>query len=367
MNEKVNQLTPVSAIHPGEILLDELEARDIKQRDFAMQVDISPTQLNEIIKGKRNITPELAVLFEAALKIPASYWMQLQSNYEIDKVKLRKSARDKTALVERWNILKDYVPIQFFKKQRVIEGEIRRDESKIKEIYGVTSIDGIIDQVSRPCYQRFRRSDAVTNNVVNIVGWIKLVEYLAAKKKVAAFSGKDKNHLTSELKKVFLESDVCNKAEKTLAKYGIKLIIQEKPDQAPIDGIAFWSDPNPAIGLTMRYKRIDNFAFTIFHELGHIYHHLIKNKEKEFVDDIEMKKFNSEKSEEDEANVFAQNGLIAEEFWQNFVDINFRFNDDSIKEFAQENQLHPAIIRGRLCHDGLLNYAARTSISYQIQ
>lgn len=70
------------AIHPGDALREELKERGISQKDLAKQMDYSPTQLNEVIKGKRSMNSDLAFKLEQALGIPHSVWMNLQSHYE---------------------------------------------------------------------------------------------------------------------------------------------------------------------------------------------------------------------------------------------------------------------------------------------
>lgn len=59
-------LEPFEPTHPGELLGDELEARGLTQRKFAETIGISCSVLNEVIKGKRPVTPELAFKIEAA-------------------------------------------------------------------------------------------------------------------------------------------------------------------------------------------------------------------------------------------------------------------------------------------------------------
>ncbi len=80
----IEQITPYKATHPGEVLLDELKARDIRQKEFAAEIGVQPTLLNEIISGKRPVTADIAILFEKALNVPADFWMQFQSQYEHD-------------------------------------------------------------------------------------------------------------------------------------------------------------------------------------------------------------------------------------------------------------------------------------------
>ena len=60
-----NNLTPSNPIHPGELIKDEIEYRGISQRKLALQMGVSPTLLNEILNGKRSVSTEYALLFEA--------------------------------------------------------------------------------------------------------------------------------------------------------------------------------------------------------------------------------------------------------------------------------------------------------------
>ena len=71
------------ALHPGEVLKDEMEARHIAQREFARQVNMSYTVLNELLNGKRTLTPATALMFEAALGIPADALMNIQTRYNM--------------------------------------------------------------------------------------------------------------------------------------------------------------------------------------------------------------------------------------------------------------------------------------------
>ena len=74
------QITPFEATHPGILIKDELEFReDLNQKDLAEMLSVKPSFLNEVIKGKRPITADLAILLEKTLEIPADYWMKFQS------------------------------------------------------------------------------------------------------------------------------------------------------------------------------------------------------------------------------------------------------------------------------------------------
>ena len=81
--------------HPGEVLKDELEERSISQRKFAESIGMGYSVLNEILNGKRPITTTSALMFEAALDIPADSLLKLQMKYNMH------TARKDNTLVEK--------------------------------------------------------------------------------------------------------------------------------------------------------------------------------------------------------------------------------------------------------------------------
>ena len=66
------------ATHPGEVLKEEIEYRRISQKELAAQMGMSYNILNDILNGRRSITESTAMLFEAALDIPADTAAQIQ-------------------------------------------------------------------------------------------------------------------------------------------------------------------------------------------------------------------------------------------------------------------------------------------------
>lgn len=82
-----NNLVPQQPVHPGEILLEEIEERGISQSSLANEIGVKISLLNELIHGKRNFTIEYALMIEAALGIDADFWITLQNNYDKAKAK----------------------------------------------------------------------------------------------------------------------------------------------------------------------------------------------------------------------------------------------------------------------------------------
>lgn len=96
-----NNLTPSYPAHPGEVLRDEIESRNITQTKLAKEIGVRVSLLNELINGKRDFTIEYAMLLEAALGIEADFWIKMQMAYNKNKAKGNKSFMDKLSKIKR--------------------------------------------------------------------------------------------------------------------------------------------------------------------------------------------------------------------------------------------------------------------------
>lgn len=96
-----NNLTPYEPTHPGTIIKDEIEYRGLSQRKLAAQMGISPSLLNEILNGKRAVSTEYALLFEAALGIDADLWVRMQADYDMQVAKSDKSFLERLANIRK--------------------------------------------------------------------------------------------------------------------------------------------------------------------------------------------------------------------------------------------------------------------------
>ena len=73
-----------TATHPGVILLKEfLEPLELTQKALARHVGIPVQRVNEIVRGKRGVTPETAWLLSEALRTTPEFWLNLQSVHDL--------------------------------------------------------------------------------------------------------------------------------------------------------------------------------------------------------------------------------------------------------------------------------------------
>ena len=356
---------PFTATHPGVLIRDELDVRpELRQKDLAKELGVKASFINEIIKGKRPVTADIAILLEKVLGISADYWMKFQSQFEIDKARIKEKNIVRIKNIELWGIIKEYVPIKYLKKWGYLNDELNNDIDRIKTIYSVTSIDELVSSFAKNKFTFYRKSEKLKIDEKNMFAWSSLAIYEAERQKTNTFNFANIDQLCLDLNLIIYEnSNTVNKVKELLNQYGIKLILIQKLDKPPIDGFSFWSGNNPAIALTLRHNRIDNFAFTLMHEIAHIDIHLRNNKDQKFLDLI-----NKEHPDihEKEADLFAQERLISKECWQDMIENQLPINDDEIIEVGNKYGINPAIILGRVCYE-TNDYALKTRIDKKLK
>ena len=82
-------------MHPGRVLLDELEERSVSQSALAVHIGVLPKTINEICRGKRGISAEMAVKLSQALGASPAFWLNLQKNWELSQVDRQRMKRIK--------------------------------------------------------------------------------------------------------------------------------------------------------------------------------------------------------------------------------------------------------------------------------
>lgn len=83
VNRDGKALRSPDLFHPGYILKEEIEAREITKKDFAILLNILPTHLSEVFAGRRPVGPKMARRLETALDISAGFWLRMQADYDL--------------------------------------------------------------------------------------------------------------------------------------------------------------------------------------------------------------------------------------------------------------------------------------------
>ncbi|MBR7156763.1 MAG: HigA family addiction module antidote protein [Bacteroidales bacterium] len=143
----LSRVIPFKAVHVGEVIKDELKARGMKQSELAGLTGIQRPILNDIIKGKRSLTPEMAILVEEAMGVPAEMLMRFQTAYELDCARISERVIKQKQYLEIWKAMRGVINVKFFKKKGIIKGNIIDDVNRLFEVFNVKSLDEFLTHI----------------------------------------------------------------------------------------------------------------------------------------------------------------------------------------------------------------------------
>lgn len=308
--EKINfnGIASLDAVHPGYILDSKLDEYGMSQKELALLIGKSTPVINDIIKGKRGINAEIAIMLETVFDLTAEEWLNAQCLYDISNTRKEKSIAERQNNIMEWEQIKQLIKFNELKKIIDIDSDIKHNINKVYEFAGVHNI-GELKSMANNQQQCFKKSDRLKIDLQNTFLWTLMARHASRGVELKTkFERKKVPELINQLNEIFYNNKgVEAKVGKILPQFGIKYIKQDHLKQVPVDGMAFWQGNNPTIVITKRIDRIDNYAFTIMHELGHICKHLRKNDNADFIDSDKTTQ-NSDK--ENEANLFAQQSLV---------------------------------------------------------
>ncbi len=76
-------------VHPGAILKEELEARGLSANAFALKLRVPPQRIQDVVAGRRGISPDTALRLEASLGTPARLWLDMQAAYDLHRAEAK--------------------------------------------------------------------------------------------------------------------------------------------------------------------------------------------------------------------------------------------------------------------------------------
>jgi HTH-type transcriptional regulator/antitoxin HigA len=191
----------------------------------------------------------------------------------------------------------------------------------------------------------FRKSD--TSNVALCAAWKSRVSTIAkiavVSQDIGEFKGVDTNYLKDFVK---LSIDVSSIASlpKILVESGIILIYEKALPGMKLDGVVFkLASGHPVIGISFRFPRLDNFWFTLMHELAHVNLH-IKIIDDPIFDDLE---YDNQEVIELQATRLAKYSFVEKHLWRN-CSAKYDMSDEEVIDFSRKIGIHPAIVAGML-------------------
>ena len=172
---------PARVVSPGQILTQELEARDWTQRDLAVIMGRPYQAINEIVNGNKQITPDTARELAYAFGTSIDFWMALEANYRLHLAEQNEKEQE----IQKRSQLYSVAPIREMIKRGWIKGSdtVATLERQVLSFFRVSNLN---DAMSKSA--SFRASQNRDVEVASQSAWVQRVENLAQEQEIENFS-----------------------------------------------------------------------------------------------------------------------------------------------------------------------------------
>jgi HTH-type transcriptional regulator / antitoxin HigA len=338
---------------PGDTIQDAIDEMGISQAELARRLSVTKKHINEVVKGKASISPELAVKLELVLGEPARFWLQREANYQ-----QLIARRNQIAVFEQESEWLKELPLSDMVKDSWVQKHRNKGEQVMEclSYFEVASVDVWRCQTAElaPAY---RASGRYPKEIGAVATWIKRCEHLSRDRVLSPFCKRELRSLCQELRALTLEKDPAKfipQLKELLGVAGVAVVLCPAPRGCPVSGAAWWpSKHNPVIGLSLRHKRNDHLWFTLLHEIGHL---LLHDKTKKRIDWADQGGENEER-EEREADKFARDTLIPDSAAFRRLSSTRYLSKNLVKSFAESIGIAPGIVVGRLQYEKAIPYS----------
>lgn len=334
---------------PGEILRDELEERGWTQTDLADILGRSVGLVNEVIAGKRGITPETARGLAAALGTSPQFWMNLDAAYQLSRVD-----SDPSQEISRRAKIYGKGPIKEMVRRGWIEHSENVDvlESQVLRFFELKSIE---DEPEAFLHAARKSTNYSAPPSASQIAWLMRVKQLSYAVHAEQYSDAKFDELLPRLAALREEPLEIRNVPKLLSEAGIKLIVCEPLPGTKIDGACFWSKRTPVVAISLRFDRIDNFWFVLAHELRHV-----RDGESALDIDLDAHRQNEARSKsEKDADWFSADFLVPRVQMDGFIArVKPLYSTRRVEAFAKVIGVHPGIVVGQLQFRGEVPYSS---------
>ena len=333
-----------NAVPPGEFIKDELDARGWIQKDFASIIERDTRTVSDLITGKRPVTTDLAILIGEAFGTSPELWLNLENKYQLGLAK--QQGRTESNVIQKAELFDKY-PIREMKKRGWIQdtNNLEKLASEINRFFSDDPIQFVA-----------RKTDRAGKNSL-LKAWITKAQSMASDTTAEPYSETKLQSLLNELKGLLMSPKEITRIPAMMAKAGIRFVIVEQLPTSSIDGACFWlTKKHPVVAMSIQADRIDNFWFTLMHELFHVKHK--HGQEKPIIDVDMFKQGIAHNDNEILVNNDAAEYLMPKKELDKFINrVAPYFYSKKIIGFATRMEVHPGIVVGQLQNRGLIEYS----------
>jgi HTH-type transcriptional regulator/antitoxin HigA len=333
---------PAEVFPPGEFIREELDARGWTQGDLAQIMDRPLRLINELVAGKKQVTPETARgLSRAFGDGDPLYWMNLDAAY-----RLRQLEPDEDVSVDRRAKLYSKFPVRELMKRKWIEPSKNLDvvEHRVCRFFRIKNVD------ERPVFAHAAKAVQYDERTALQWAWLFRAKELAEGTDSSPYSERKLREALAKLRSLLVAPEEIRQVSRILAEVGVRFVVVEFLPGAKIDGAAFWLNDTPVIALSIRFDRLDNFWFVLRHEIEHV---LNRDGDGLVTIDVELteqlQRKNALLPEEIKANTAAAEFLIPKSELDSFITrVRPLYSEQRILLFAKRIGVHPGLVVGQL-------------------
>lgn len=348
------RIIPIEAVHPTELVIDEITERGISRKDMAIRLGMQPSNFSRMLKQKETVTPQMANKLEAALGVPASMWLNMQAEYDKDVVAISQRNREEEEWAAVEKLLSGLINISILFKQLGADC-FAFAKDRINCLYGklgVNSAEAVLS-IAQPsgC---FKMSDKIALEEKNLKAWVLLAYAACVSKHVnSKYTEGCVNDAAKEIAEEANKGTITEeRIERVLLNYGIGYSYVEKLDKAPVDAYSSIIKNTPYVVVSHRYNNMDMLVFDVLHELHHI--------DVDLVDGASNVSFNRDMEQENDerelaANRYAEDMLIPKATWEKILKVQSRTINpysvyNAVVEEAIKYGISPSIASWRYKH-----------------
>lgn len=346
---------------PGEAIKAELDRRCLTQADLARLMGRYSPEINNIISGKRSVTPEIAIELAAALDgTTPEYWLGLETARQLSLL-----PQDASEIKKRVRLYQ-LGPIREMERRGWIPdtgGDPIRLEAELCRFFSVDSLDS-----DPPIVVSARKSNPNAPLDKYQRAWCARARQLSIALPHGGFEDRRMVSLKRDLRLLAAYPAEARRVSDVMREHGIRFIVVKHLPGSKVDGAAFWLDErSPAIAVSLRLDRNDKFWFTLMHECAHIEHHdaisIDADMGHEEREQPRMKEAAERRADEDAAAV-----LVPPEELESFIRrIGPIYAKPNIIQFAHRIKMHPGIIVGQLQHRAEIKFGAHQEMQPKIR
>lgn len=349
---------PYININPGRIIKRNLEAMNWNHRDLAEVIGMSEKSISQLVNGKQSITVETAIRLSKAFKTSPEFWLNLEQNFQLRNKKESKKDKETEIKAE----IRKYMPILEMKKKGWISCG-KTAQSQIQAFLSFWNQEEIDFSVYQPgkmffCARQSGSDEKYTTYYS--MTWFQKARQEARRIRTGIYSRTRLKEVSEKIPEYTMLADGVERFLTQLNKCGVKFFILSHLPKTYLDGASFFDGDNPVIVYTARHDRVDNFWWTVAHEIAHVLCHL-KNENDCFLDTLYG--VTSKDAKEKEADAFAGKLLKVEAVVSEAARFNNYFTEGRLRQLSKSVSIDCSVVLGILQHHGVVDY--RTLSKYK--